>query len=360
MLFVTHSEADLDRWRVVLGPLQFLMVYLVFSRSELSSRSLGICLNLALLASLIVGLVAIAQLTDILPGFRTVLERYYVPSQLHSWDPFHRPTSLLGHYSAVGAFAVLNYSLALAMAATRHPSFSQSWLSLVMLVNVAAVLASLTVAPTFGLLLVTGAVLWYARRVPPHLAMAAGGMVIALVLLSPFLSGRLAQQQIGFSPGQVVTIPQSLAFRIQLWEAFFIPALAEHVWLGTGTVIPSEVPEALTNNVDNEYLGAAFRAGVLGVVLLIGLLVGLAITGWRSRESPAPWRRSLGAASLAYAVLIATIGISAEYLTYGGVSQHIAMVVGLLASYARPQRLPFPLPARVGKEPTAGWRLGAG
>ena len=336
LLFVTHGAWDFDRVRLVFGPLQFLMVYTVFSRAGLSERSLAICLNLALLASVIVGLIAVIQLTGVSPGFRRLLETYYPPEAVHAWDPVDRPTSLLGHFSSVGAFAALNYTLALALAATKHPGFSATWLSLVMGVNVAAVLASLTLAPAIGLLPVTLVIIWYARRVPRQLMAVLAAGVLALVLLAPFFSTRLNQQHISLGGVQELKLPQSLDFRIALWNEFFIPTISRHVWLGTGTVIPSEIPTSLTQNVDNEYLGMMFRAGIPGLGLLISLLVGLAFAGWHSRSSSAAWRRSLGGAVLGYAVLIATIGIAAEYITYGGVSQHIAMVVGLLVGAARP------------------------
>jgi hypothetical protein len=333
VLYLTQADADLDRWRIVFGPLQFLMVYLVFSRTELSNRDLTVCVKLLLLASLVVGAVAMLQLTGALPGLVSALEAYYPRTAVHWWDPVNRPTSLLGHFSAVGAFAVLNYSLALVLAATRHPGFKGWFLSLAMGVNVATVLASLTVAPAIALIPVTLVVIAYARWVPRQVVTVAVAGALALVLFSPVIFARLQQQQVGVS-GQSSVLPQSLDFRIRLWNDFFIPELAKHVWLGTGTAVPSEVPMSFHGNVDSEYLEAGYRAGVVGPVLLLSLLVGLGIAGWRCRTG-APWPRSLGGATLAYAVLIAIIGISAEYLTYGGVSQHIAMVVGLLAGMTR-------------------------
>jgi hypothetical protein len=357
LLFVSHYDADLDRWQTVLGPVQFLMVYLVFSRTELSDRSLRLCLKLAMLASVIVGVVAIIQLTGVFPAFRNLVETYYPRTAVHAWEPLDRPTSLIGHFSSVGAFAVLNYSLALLIAAMRHPGFHGGWLSLVMGVNVASVLASLTLAPTIGLLPVTIAIIWYARRIPRQVLVVGIAGSLALVMLSPFLITRLEQQQIGSRPGQGLTIPQSLDGRLNLWQSFFFPALAQHIWLGTGTVIPSSVPETLNANVDNEYLGQAFRAGLVGVGLLILLLVGLGMAGWRCRESPTAWVRLLGGATLAYALLIAIIGISAEYLSYGGVAQPIAMVVGLLAGVARPPLRLAPAPAAASRAPRASLSL---
>ena len=164
------------------------------------------------------------------------------------------------------------------------------------------------------------------------------------MLLSPFLAGRLQQQQIGFA-AQGLTAPQSLDARIRLWEAVFLPALAPHIWLGTGTVLPAEIPPALNGNIDSEYLGEAFRAGLIGVALLVMLLVCLFLTGLRGRDSPSTWRRSLSAVVFADAMLVAAVGVSAQYLTYGAVYSHLAMVVGLLAALTRPAGQPIVAPA---------------
>jgi hypothetical protein len=353
LLFLTHYPFDISvpdqfqHWRDVFGPLQLLAFYLIFSRAELSRREVAICLNLALGASLIVGLVAIVQLTGILPGLRDWIETYYPNTDLQAWDSLNRPPSLLGHFSAVGAFAALNYTLALVLAATRHPSFSPVWLGLVMIVNAAAVLASLTVAPIVALVPVTLAVIWYTRRIPGQLVITvAAAVVLGVALLSPFIAGRLQEQQIGFASGQAITAPQSLDVRIRLWQAFFLPVLAPHIWLGTGTVLPAEIPPALSSNIDNEYLGEAFRAGLAGVALLIMLLVGLFVAGLRGRDRPSIWRRSLSAVVFADALLVAAVGMSAQYLTYGAVYSHLAIVVGLLAALTRPAALPIASPGR--------------
>jgi len=89
----------------------------------------------------------------------------------------------------------------------------------------------------------------------------------------------------------------------------------------------------LTDFVDNEYLRDAFRAGVVGLMLLLVMLLAIALTGWRSRRAGSdPTARSLGSTCLAIVVFLALIGVTAEYLFFGGVSQEFAMLVGLLAA----------------------------
>src|SRR5260370_28135630 len=84
----------------------------------------------------------------------------------NAFETGYRPISTLGHYSAVGAFATVNYMLALTLSTMRHPGFPKLWLSLVMAVNRAGLVASLTRAPLNALPLVTSLQLGDGRPVP--------------------------------------------------------------------------------------------------------------------------------------------------------------------------------------------------
>jgi len=201
-----------------------------------------------------------------------------------------------------------------------------------MAVNVAAVVASLTWAPLFALPLVTCVVLIYGRRVPIELGVTLAALAIAFVLLWPAVSGRGAVQGVLSASSQELVVPSTFEYRLQVWNAFFVPALLDDVWLGTGTVIPSVVPTPLVNFVDNEYLREGFRAGIVGLSLLALMMVTIAVTGWRSRASPDPTQRSLGGALVAMVLFFAVIGFTAEYLFFGGVSQEFAMLVGIVGA----------------------------
>jgi O-antigen/teichoic acid export membrane protein len=359
VLFVSHSSDlhDLDTLRAVLGPAQFLAFYWLASRALLTDREFRTVLNLAMFASLVVGFVAIAELANV-PGARDFVLAYFPPLDLvDPASPVFRPTSTLGHFSSVGAFAALNYILALALATGRHPGFSRPWLGLVVCVNLAAVIASQTWAPLLGLSVATPIILWHARRFPRELGLALAALALSLVLFWPAVSARAGQQEVYFGAGPGALIPQTLQTRMRWWEEFFLPAISDHVLFGTGTVIPSTVPERLSGAVDNEYLGEVFRAGLLGLGLLILVLSAIAASGWRARASPDPGRRALGGACVAAVLSLALIGMTAEYLTYGGVSQEFALLVGLFAGLAYRARATADAGVLVIASPAPFWRV---
>jgi O-antigen ligase len=334
VLFLTNPGAmsDTDTLRMVLAPLQFLAVYLVFSRADLSSSGVETLLKLTMLASLIVGVVAMAELAN-LPGVRSAIAVYFPPDTvpIAGWDMVFRPTSTLGHFSSVGAFAAFNFILALGLLTYCHPAFKRWWLMLVMTVNLLTVVASLTWAPLIALPLATAVVIWHARRVPRELAVMVLCLAAAFIIFWPYINARGTEQAVT-SSAQLFVIPWTFQFRIYYWESFFLPALADHVWLGTGTVIPAVVPTRVSYFVDNEYLREAFRAGLAGLTLYLVMLATIARQGYRSRVSPDVMTRSLGGVALATVVFFLLTGMTAEYLFFGGISQAFAMLLGLLSA----------------------------
>lgn len=322
---------DFDTWRAVLGPLQFLAVYFCFAQLRGSDGDLNWLLNLTLLTSVIVGFVAILELQDFPPGARAFFNAYFPPDNIALDDPNssdYRPTSLLGVYGGVGAFAMLNTFLAIALARKDDSRIRGAWLTAVIVVNLAALVASLTWAPAVALGLGAVIVLWYSRYVPREVWISGAAVLIAVTVLWPQVSARIDATT---TFGNFVNIDA----RIRNWQLFFLPVLAEHPWFGTGTLIPSDLPPYLGIFVDNEFLRMGFRAGIVGIGLLILMLSSVGVAALRRRDSADVWLRRLGAVSLATAVTIFLVGFTAEYLAFGGLSQYVAMLFGLLAARIR-------------------------
>lgn len=329
VIFLTRADAALDDWLVVLAPVQYLLVYVVYSRTEFTAADLRLLLNACMFASIPVAAVAGAQAID-LPGVRDLVATYYPTAPQPSWDRLYRPTSLLGHFSAVGAFGLLNLMLALALAATRQAGFPGWWLALVMAANMLSLVASETYAPLAALPFGLVATLLVVRRIPwSHLAAGLPVLGASAVVLWPSISGRVGSQ---FSGAGGIALPETLQTRIDYWQGFFIPALLEHgPWLGTGTLIPPEVPRPLVNFVDNGYLWQLFRAGLPGLAALIIMLASVAALAWAMRASDDPLRRVVGAVCLGGVVSVVMLDTTSEYLTFTGVSQEFWMFVGLLS-----------------------------
>ncbi len=333
VLTFTRYPAGLDTWWTVLSPVLFVAVYYIFSRSAQTGRGVQVVLSLVMVAGVVVCGIAVAELLDV-SGVRSAVQANYPAPLLSSF----RPGSTLGSYSALGAFGALLYLLALAIASVRQPGFSRLWLILVMAVGAFGVIVSHAWAPLAALPVVTLVVVIYARKVPGELVPSAGLVLIGLVIIWPQLRAEFNPQVVTTAQGFV--LPETMSVRIQYWNEFIVPAISNHAWLGTGTLVPSSVPAPVAQLADNEYLWAAFRAGLPGVVLLLGVLLAIGLVALGVRSSPDPSRRAFGAATLATVVMLILLGGTAQYFAFAGLSQIIAMLVGAFAglitqTYAR-------------------------
>jgi hypothetical protein len=329
------SRVDTTTWFNVFAPLQYVAIYFLFSRLQVTEADRRLLLNLTMAASIVVSLVGMAELANI-PGVQSFVSAHW-PAEGQGGTICEygvcRPSSLLQHYSAFGAYSVLNYTIALAFLTTPGVRYSRRWLVAVLAINAIGVFISETVAAVVGLVLATVVVLLYRRTFPKQLLWVIAALVLGTVAFWGPINSRIQEQQ----PDQTVAgigVPQTMGVRLQYWDQLFWPALQPAIWTGTGNVIPPEIPASLTAFVDNEYLGMAFRAGVIGEVLFLLMLATLAVMGWRARENGNPMHLAMGGMALASVFVLAVMGTTAEYLTFAGVVQIFWMVIGLFASFS--------------------------
>lgn len=334
-LLLTGGTVDNTSLFNIFAPLQYLAIYLLFSRVQVTDRDRRLFLNLAMASSVIVSLIGIAQLANV-PGLQDFLYAHYpIEGEGTSLCLYGvcRPSSLLQHYSALGAYAALSYTVALALLVTRRAGFDARWLVCVLAVNAMGVFVSQTVAAVVGLVLATVIVLIYRRTFPRQLLLVGLAVAIGTVLFWNSIASRIEQQfPVGNQSVAGIPVPESMEVREQYWGQLFWPALEPVIWTGSGNMAPS-VPASLQDYVDNEYLGMGFRAGIGGEVLLLGMLTAIAVMGWRARRSQEPLEVALGSMTVAYVVVLAVMGTTAEYLGFAGVDQAFWMVIGMLAGY---------------------------
>ncbi len=337
VLLFEHISAGVDDWRVILAPVQLLAVYALFARTRFSDGDLRLILGASLLGGAIVGVVAVAELANV-PGVRAALDPYYATEQLNA-DGSYRPASLVGHYSAVGGLCLLNFILAAALAGARRSAFGAPALAAFMLANVMGIIASETLAPFLLLPLAALGVALLYRRIAREMLVVVAALGASLIVLWQGVSSRLAEQGLLSGGELTIALPQTMQHRVELWNEFILPALRDHAWLGTATLLPGFVPQPLTNFVDSEYLWAGFRAGIPGIVTLVLMLGVIAWTGLSLRRADDSWLRAIGPSAGISAIALMLIGVTAQYLTFGGIVQQFGMLVGLLTSLSMSRRI---------------------
>lgn len=359
VVWLGGTALDLDTVHTIAAPGAYLVVYLIFAREQADPSRLRLYCNLAMASVVIVSLIGILELLDA-PFVRDLMATAYETETPPPWDPVYRATSTVMHFSGLGAFSLFGYTLALSLSTSKAPGYNQWWLGGVMVAGLVGIIASLTYAPAVALPFVTAIVCLRFRHVPRNVwLLGAGGVVLCLVLW-PFLLERINQQLNG---GASLLSPETLTTRIRYWQEFFYPAWTQHGMIfGTGTVLPAEIPVSLSQFVDNAYLMQAFRGGVVGVALELGLYLALGITGWRLTARGTDQQRALGATLLALTIGLVALDVTSAYLPFAGFSEFFWMLVGLAAAMQRRATQPSavalpPLEPRLAREASLSYGL---
>jgi hypothetical protein len=322
----THAIFGETPLQILLGPLQYYLLYRVVVATISSERQIKLVLEMSFIAGILVS--AIGILEKALPSFRTLVESYYPPVKVTYFVPDVevRIGSTLAFYSGLGAYLVFIIIVALTCYITGkrlgiHPLLLSAT---ILLASISLVLTG-TFAAWIGMVVGAALVFLLMRRVPKLVFFMLAGIALAVLLFPAFLSSRL-DQQLGVGAAQGV-VPQSLAFRVQLWETLFLPAVGQHLLFGSG---PSPAVLALWPAEESQYLLLLLRGGLAYLASYL-LLIGTALAiGWREL------RRKSGDASHAVAVSLVVIvltmsvmDVSGEYFTYVGGTQLLWMLLAM-------------------------------
>ena len=190
-----------------------------------------------------------------------------------------RATSTIGHWTNLGGYLLGMITLGcLALVTSR--TWRRPGLLVVVALAVVAQLATLTFAP----LLVTVVVLaWTAHRLRLRAVavVAAVGVAAAVgaVLLGGLVQRRVVAQLSRRSSGSGPTgwLPETVAFRVEVWRRQTLPAIEARPWTGWGNGLyqPGFPRPAYLRWVspESEWLRVAVQAGVPAALVLLALLL---------------------------------------------------------------------------------------
>ena len=132
-------------------------------------------------------------------------------------------------------------------------------------------------------------------------------------------------------------MPESLAFRIQLWENLFLPAIGQNLLFGAGpapAVLKSWPAE------ESQYLLLLLRGG-LPYFFSYLLLIGVAMTTcWRQMKSKSrDAKHSVAIALLVILITLNVMNVSGEYFTYVGGTQVLWVLLAIVVASRQFQAL---------------------
>lgn len=125
-------------------------------------------------------------------------------------------------------------------------------------------------------------------------------------------------------------MPQSFAFRIQLWQDLFLPAIGQHLLLGSG---PAPAVLNYWSTEESQYLFVLLRGGLFYLFSYI-LLIGVAMaTCWREIKSKSRdasyW---VAIALLVILIVLNVMNVSGQYFTYVGGTQTLWMLLAIVVA----------------------------
>src|SRR6266702_2017854 len=232
-LFANNAVLGQSPLQVLLGPVQYYVLYRIVVATISSDRQIKKILELSFIVSIIVA--GIGILEKFVGPVRAFIVAYYPPISQSATvsDTELRIASTLQHFSGLGAYLSFTLILALACYTVKGQiKISRQLLAATFLFDSIALVLTGTIAAWIGLAVGVAVVFLLIRHIPKTVIFVLIGITLAVIIFQPFIADRL-NFQFGSGNSQGI-IPESLAFRIMLWRQIFLPAIAQNLLFGAG------------------------------------------------------------------------------------------------------------------------------
>lgn len=319
-LFAYNDTLGQSPLQVLLGPIQYYVLYRIVVATISSDGHIKKILELSFIVSIIVSVIGILE--KFVSPVRTFIVANYPPMSQSATvsDTELRIASTLQHFSGLGAYLTFTLILALTCYTVQgQMKISRQLLAATFLFDSIALVLTGTLAAWIGLAVGVAAVFLLIRRIPKTLIFVLIGITLAVIIFQPFIADRL-NFQFGSGNAQGL-IPESLAFRIMLWRQIFLPAIAQNLLFGAGPA-----PTALNSwpAEESQYFFVLLRGGLpyfISYLFLIGTIIAVCWREIKSKHDDAS--RPVAIALIAIIISISVMNFSGEYFTYVGGTQTI-------------------------------------
>lgn len=314
----------------LLAPLQYLLLFWLFTvlpRTDADRRGI---IAWMLICGSVVAAIGLLQAGRI--GFVvTFLNQWYPSLHLDQAIAAGRITSLMGGWNVLGVFMMLNLLIAWAFLPSVLGPLGRLGLIVSTILCAACLVASGSFAGIIGLmtgmLVIAALTRLGSQRIAIAvliLIMAAAGVLLFQPLIGPLVQQRLAYQ---FQGGKIV--PQTLAFRFQVWREVFWPVIQQNLFWGTLLSIPASFTWQWA---ESEYLLLLFRFGIIG---LVAWLAWLGVTlGWLARRlrQVSDLSRLITISAFAALVVLVIIALTNEVFEFLGFADYLWILLALVSS----------------------------
>ncbi|PTR23463.1 hypothetical protein C8K36_10943 [Rhodococcus sp. OK519] len=318
-----------------LGPLTLLLIYVSASACSGVTGLLQRACRYLLIFSSVMGLLAVLQGLGVQSArnFASYMTGNASIANPISWK-IPRSVGVFNSWHAYAGYAGLCVVIGIACLVHKVPIFKRrSLLVLSVIANGLGLLSSLTI----GVIVLVCVIsiyftVRYGRKIYLLFGLAAGYLFVTGTSISTSASERAVRQE--STTGQYDFLPQTVAFRLELWARDFLPLVKGHLFTGYGPIGAADRTFAY---VESMYILVLLLAGIPALVAFILVMSSsLRASYGLYRFAGADSLRS----SIAEALLLFLAGLSVlmfihPYMNDAGASQLSFVILGLLGVSAK-------------------------
>lgn len=334
-----------DDLGVVAGPLQYLVFLRALGLALHTAAARRGALLVAVVASVPISALAVAQtLSPGIDAFAKSLTGFSVDTY-GSVGGLNRATSLFPHFQVLSAYLAAVVLTGIAVVIFAGLGRRARWAA-----GLATALAAVALLETVTLTTIAGTIVGVVAlvAVSPRRRRYLAGLAVAGIVLAVAFSGTLGHrvaQQSSVTAGTVGAgrsplVPQTVAYRYDVWTTQSLPVIREHALLGVGPTLPESVAWKSTESM---YITLLFRGGIVLLAAFLAVIAAALHAGLRARRLTEPTGRAAGLALFVLAALLVPMCFIEPYLTYGGISHMLFLLAAvtssaLLSEAGTPQR----------------------
>jgi len=314
----------------LLGPLQFFLLYRAVRTALPYPEQRRQGLRLLLLASVPISVIALLQQRDVWNTralLATVTDADF--SNYYSFELLNRATGPFPHWHALGGylFVVILLALGLLLEGTGRVMGRRS-LVVVLALALLALMETVTIAPILGV--AAGALLlgYWLRRLRRVALFVLASLAVLFLLFAPIFESRYVLQfQPNVAGGGNPFVPETLAYRYDVWTQQYLPALSGRWIAGYGPELPPDIHWRYTESM---YITLLLRGGLLLLAVYGGLMLALALAARRLTDDSDPDRRAVARVVFAIVILLVPLHFVMPYFINVGLPHLLWGLAGLL------------------------------
>lgn len=348
LFLVSGRPLDDVAIQTLFGPVQFGLLYFVASTCFRTERASVSALRALLLCSLPVAAIGILEALGP-PAVHDSLIRLSGTTAFNTvgYASVTRAASVFPVWLALAGYLLVVLTLASSLLIRGDTAVLPRWCLLVVVASgVLALVATLTITIAVTYALVSVYLGWRHHRLKLVVAVLALAAAAAQLLFGTLLAQRATAQSVAAYTSRTGPswLPQTLGYRVAVWQDQYLPALLRYGSSGYGPGFP---PEVDWSHTESGYITLLLRGGVPYVAVTVVLLAAIVRTARQQTWAAAtPARAALCETAALVAVLQIPINLTFPYFTASGLPQPAWIVWGLLAArtgalaHARTRPLP--------------------